>query len=153
MWIESHTFQNEGEKSLQTFYFFTTNLSNLAFRWCSRYSDSNNEWLICWYLSTKTEYITVWVFRLPRLCVCTRVCVTIRVYIGLLTYCSASWWNTDTPDRKQIMSTQKPGDRHSCHTLMTVKKKYRCWKLFAWLGNLWDVRQFPLRSSFFSQRT
>ena len=139
-----------GRKESSNFLLFTTNLSNSAFRWCSRYSDSNNEWRIGWYLSTKTEYITVWVFRLPRLCMCTRVCVTIRVYIGLLTYCSASWWNTDTPDRKQIMSTQKPGDRHSCHTLMTVKKNIdaeNCLpgsEIYETCGNfLWEVVSFP----------
>lgn len=52
-------------------------------------------------------------------------CDAVRVHVCLRhehgpasrTRCCTSWWNTDTPDRKQIMSTQKLGDRHKAVAL------------------------------------
>lgn len=109
------TSPKEGEKnecgrscSLQTFNIKLRKQTQTTFCLCSQYSDSNNEWYMF--------YISVWLFRLLRLCMCTHV--SLRVYRPAShTYCCMSWWNTDTLDRKLIMSTQKLSDRHTAVTL------------------------------------
>lgn len=58
------------------FVSFSNDTNKFAFSWLSQYSDSNNEWHISLYLSTKTAYVTMRVFWLLAVHVCDRVCVT-----------------------------------------------------------------------------
>lgn len=101
-----------------------TNPNKFVFCWWSRYRDSNNEWHICLYLSTQTEYITVWVFRLLRpVHVYTRVCVATRVQACLthsLLYQLMKYWHARQETNHVNPETQ--WQTQSCHTLMTVKK-------------------------------
>lgn len=72
--------------------------------------------LSCGYLKTVHVY--------------TRVCVSRCVYQpASCTYCCTSWWITDTPDRKLIMSTQQLSDRLTGVTLKWMFLKKRCRKL------------------------